>query len=101
MSEPAAPISDDLLHDLIEGRLGPLERAFARAALARSPKLAARMRALRRQHEALQEIGRPILHEPVPERLVRVLARRREPATGRRARRVPVMLAATAAVLLS
>jgi anti-sigma factor RsiW len=81
MSAPRA-IVEDQLNALIDDRLDPAERAAVLAVLARSPELTARVKALRRQHEALRGVGQEILHEPVPERLRSVLARTRSTARG-------------------
>jgi anti-sigma factor RsiW len=81
MSAPGT-IAEDQLNALIDDRLDPAARAAVLTVLARSPELAARAKALRRQHEALRAMGQEILHEPVPERLRGVLARLR-PATFR------------------
>jgi anti-sigma factor RsiW len=81
MSAPGA-IAEDQLNALIDDRLDPAARAAVLAVLARSPELAARARALRRQHEALRAMGQEILHEPVPERLRSVLTRLRPTSRG-------------------
>jgi anti-sigma factor RsiW len=70
-----SPITDQMLHDLLDGRLAARERERVTAAVVGSRSLAARMTVLRRQRDAIKSIGREILDEPVPERLRRVLTR--------------------------
>jgi len=81
MSAPRAMVEDQL-NALIDDRLDPAERAAVLAVLARSAELTARVKALRRQQEALRGVGQEILHEPVPERLRSVLARTGSTARG-------------------
>jgi anti-sigma factor RsiW len=67
MTEPSSGFSDDDLHRWVDGRLAA-ERADAlEAEMRANPALAERVRAWRAQREALGELGREWLDEPVPE----------------------------------
>ena len=68
-------ISAAEIQDFIDDRLDRSARASFIARLLACPEIGAEVEALRRQQEALREIGREILDEPVPPRL-RVILRR-------------------------
>src|SRR3954467_10659177 len=75
MSEPQGPITETDVHAYADGRL-PEERAVAMAAwLAVHPEEAERIADYRRLGDELREAYRPVLDEPVPERLTRVARR--------------------------
>lgn len=66
---PLPPLSEDLLHALVDGRLAPAERDALEARLAEDPEAAALVARWRAQREALRALHRPLLQEPVPQAL--------------------------------
>ena len=78
---PRQLISDAEIQDFIDHRLDRAARSAFIAKLLACPKVGAEVEAMRRQQEALREIGPEILDEPVPPRL-RVLVQRAAAARG-------------------
>ena len=74
-------ISAAEIQDFIDGRLGRGARASFIARLLQCPEVGVEVEAMRRQQEALREIGQEILDEPVPPRL-RIILQRGAPAHG-------------------
>jgi anti-sigma factor RsiW len=74
-------ISDTEIQDFIDDRLDRGARSSFIAKLLACPEVGAEVEAMRRQQEALREIGQEILDEPVPPRL-RVILRRASAARG-------------------
>lgn len=74
-------ISAAEIQDFIDGRLDRGARSSLIARLLESPEIGVEVEAMRRQHEALREIGQEILDEPVPPRL-RIILQRGAPAHG-------------------
>lgn len=68
-------ISGQEIQDFIDDRLDRVARAAFIARLLACPEVGAEVEAMRRQHEALRQIGQEILNEPVPPRLRSILAR--------------------------
>jgi anti-sigma factor RsiW len=73
MSGPA--ISEEEIQDFIDGRQDRATRSDFIGRLLASPEVGAEIEAMRRQQEALRQIGQEILSEPLPPRLQRALAR--------------------------
>jgi anti-sigma factor RsiW len=93
---PAAPIGEDDLHALVDGRLDPVRRAAVERHLAGHPADAARVAAYAAQRQALGAALAFKAQEPIPARLrLAHLRAGRRAAMLRRAR-----MAAAAAVLL-
>jgi len=69
MTDRIAPIGEDDLQALIDGRLSPEREALVRAYLATNPDAAGRVEAERQQREALRRALDPVFHEPIPARL--------------------------------
>jgi anti-sigma factor RsiW len=67
MTEPSSGFSDDDLHRWVDGRLDVERAAALEAEMRTNPALAERVQARRAQREALGELGREPLDEPVPE----------------------------------
>ncbi|MFN7645348.1 MAG: anti-sigma factor family protein [Burkholderiales bacterium] len=67
MTEPSSGFSDDDLHRWVDGRLDAERAAALEAEMRTNPALAERVQAWRAQREALSELGREWLDEPVPE----------------------------------
>jgi anti-sigma factor RsiW len=63
-------ITDADLQDYIEGRLDPAARRRVDDMLAQDPRLAEEVARLRRQALRLQELGRSILNEPIPQEML-------------------------------
>jgi anti-sigma factor RsiW len=68
-------ISKEEIQDFIDGRQDRATRSAFIARLLASPEVGAEVEAMRRQQEALRQIGQEILSEPLPPRLQRALAR--------------------------
>ena len=71
-------ITEDDLHALADGRLGPERRAEVEAWLATQPEASAKADGWRAQNDALRELAREALDEPVPQRLLSALDPRRQ-----------------------
>jgi anti-sigma factor RsiW len=63
-------ITDDDLQDYIEGRLDDSARRHVEEELARDPRLADEVARLRRQAAKLQEFGKRVLDEPIPQEML-------------------------------
>jgi anti-sigma factor RsiW len=63
-------ITDADLQDYIEGRLDPASRKKVDDMLARDTRLAEEVARLRRQALKLQELGRTVLDEPIPQEML-------------------------------
>jgi anti-sigma factor RsiW len=74
-------ISAAEIQDFIDGRLDRAARSSFIARLLACPEVGMEVEAMRRQQEALRQIGQEILDEPVPPRL-RVILRRASAARG-------------------
>lgn len=72
-------ISEHDLHAYLDGQLEPARRAVVEDYLERHPEEAARLRRYRDIDEGLRALFEPVAAEPVPERLLRPMARRRAP----------------------
>jgi anti-sigma factor RsiW len=77
------PISEDELHAYVDGDIEPARRLDIALYLARHPDEAARMEVFRAQREAIHALFDDCLHQPVPQRLRRIVRRH----AARRARR--------------
>ena len=66
-------ITEDDLHALADGRLGPERRTEVEAWLQGQPEARAKADAWRAQNDALRVIAREVLDEPVPSRLLAAL----------------------------
>lgn len=66
-------ITEDDLHALADGRLGPERRAEVEAWLQGQPEARAKADAWRAQNDALRAIAREVLDEPVPPRMLAAL----------------------------
>jgi len=66
-------ITDADLQDYIEGRLDPAQRAKVEARLATDARLAEEVERLRRQALKLQEIGKTMLEDPIPEEMLELI----------------------------
>ena len=75
------PISDAEIQDFIDDRLDRGARSSFIARLLECPEVGVQVEAMRRQQEALREIGQEILDEPVPPRL-RIILQKLSPAHG-------------------
>ena len=73
-------LSDDDLHDYIDGRMDTKRLAAAEQVLAGNPELAARVAAYRMQQESIRQLYNPILDDPVPARLREPVQRARRSA---------------------
>ncbi len=68
MSPPRGPTEEQIqayIDDLLSGR----DRAMVAAYLLDHPEIGLEVATLRRQNEALRQIGEEVLDEPIPERL--------------------------------
>jgi anti-sigma factor RsiW len=74
MIPPREP-SDDQIQAYVDGQLGGRDLATVAAYLLDHPELARKIQTLRRQNDALKQIGHEVLNEPIPERLRVVLGR--------------------------
>ncbi len=63
-------ITDDDLQDYIEGRLDEAARRRVEEQLALDPRLAEEVARLRRQASKLQEFGKRVLDEPIPQEML-------------------------------
>ncbi len=68
-------ISAAEIQDFIDGRLDCGARSSFIVRLLECPEVGVEVEAMRRQHEALREVGQEILDEPVPPRLRNILQR--------------------------
>jgi anti-sigma factor RsiW len=68
------PVEENDLQAYVDRRLDPVRRAEVEQYLAAHPDQAERVRAFGRQNAMLRSLFDPLLEQPVPERLVRVLA---------------------------
>ena len=66
-------ITEDDLHALADGRLGPERRAEVEAWLQGQPEARAKADAWRAQNDALRAMAREVLDQPVPSRLIAAL----------------------------
>lgn len=66
-------ITDADLQDYIEGRLDSAQRAKVEARLATDVLLAEEVERLRRQALKLQEIGRTMLEDPIPQEMLELI----------------------------
>ena len=66
-------ISDEEIQEYLDGRLTPVLRAKVAAYLRATPSKAAEVEAMRLQDGQLRYLGRWILEEPIPERLLKAL----------------------------
>lgn len=71
-------MTEDDLHALADGRLGPERRAEVEAWLAGQPEARAKADAWRAQNDALRMLAREALDEPVPTRLLAALNPQRQ-----------------------
>ena len=71
-------ITEDDLHALADGRLGPERRVEVEAWLASQPEARAKADAWRAQNDALRALARDALDEPVPARLISALNPQRQ-----------------------
>ena len=71
-------ITEDDLHALADGRLGPERRTEVEAWLAGQPEARAKADAWRAQNDALRALARDALDEPVPQRLLAALHPQRQ-----------------------
>ncbi len=71
-------MTEDDLHALADGRLGPERRAEVETWLAGQPEARAKADAWRAQNDALRALAREALDEPVPERLIAALNPQRQ-----------------------
>ncbi len=71
-------MTEDDLHALADGRLGPERRAEVEAWLVHQPEARAKADAWRAQNDALRALAREALDEPVPQRLLSALNPRRQ-----------------------
>jgi anti-sigma factor RsiW len=99
------PPSDEDIQDLLDNRLDADRLREVDAFLAAHPERAEEVRALRQQDEALRQLSREMLVEPIPARLRAAVAVARQDAAGAersaaerkaRSRRWPVLAAAAA-----
>ena len=63
-------ITDADLQDYIEGRLGPAQRRKVEEMLAKDAHLADEVARLRNQAVKLQEFGKQVLTEPIPQEML-------------------------------
>ena len=68
-------LPDDKIQDYVDGRLSEEEAAIVAASLRIDPVLQRQVEQLQRLNEMLQHMGQTHLHEPVPDRFVRILKR--------------------------
>ena len=68
-------ISDQEIQDFLDDRLDRGARSAFIARLLACPEVGAEVEAIRRQQDALRQIGQEILNEPVPPRLRSILSR--------------------------
>lgn len=89
------PLSDDDLHAYLDGQLDELGVAAVEAAIAQDAAIAEKIAAFRAQRAAIKQIYDPVLTEPVPDHLRKVV---RDAQRG--ARRQTMMRIAASVVLL-
>ena len=75
MNDPGVAVTEADLLALVDGRLSEARRAEVEAWAAARPEEADRLAAYRRQNEELRALFNPVLDEPVPGRLRRVVRR--------------------------
>jgi len=92
----ALPLNDTELHAYADGHAPAARVPAIEAALAADPVLAAFVADLRRQNAALRDALDPVLHEPIPPRLLDAAAR---PARPRWRRAWPALAAAASLVI--
>jgi anti-sigma factor RsiW len=68
-----AKLSDDKIHDYIDGRLSQRERALVAATLIENPRLMRKVMTLFLINEMVRCLDQHILDEPVPETLTQTL----------------------------
>jgi anti-sigma factor RsiW len=91
-------LSDQDIHDFIDDRLAPAERARVAAYLAHHPEEEARIAAYRAQNSGLHALHDEVLAMPVPAAMREMIARHRAAARRRRGLlAVVLMLAALGA----
>ena len=66
-------ITDADLQDYIEGRLSPPLRRKVEEMLAKDARLADEVDRLRRQAVKLQEFGKAVLDEPIPQEMIELI----------------------------
>ena len=69
-NDTPGPITDDELHALVDGRLAPGAAAALEVRVAADPQAQATLQAWRAQRDALRQVHRELLAEPVPAALV-------------------------------
>jgi len=67
------PLSDDDIEGFLTDTLPDARRAEVEEVLLRDPETAAHLAHLRAHQEALRQIGREILNEPLPQRFLDIL----------------------------
>ncbi|HEX3210758.1 MAG TPA: hypothetical protein VHQ91_15320 [Geminicoccaceae bacterium] len=67
--------SDEQIQAFVDGQLDGRDLAAVTAYLLDHPEVACEVETLRRQNDALKQIGHEVLNEPIPERLRVVLGR--------------------------
>lgn len=101
MSEPTRPISNDDLHDYIDGRLDPVASALIARRIADDPELAKRASAYRAQADGMHGLYDGILDEPTPSRLLETLRDGKPAAARARPRRILALAASFAACVVA
>ncbi len=69
--------TEDILQDFIDGRLDAATARKVNAYMEQNPDAAVEIEKLRMVSQSLQNLGRSILDEPIPDRLKSVLERTR------------------------
>lgn len=72
-------LSDEKIHDFVDGRLSPREAAAVAVLLALDPNLRRRAAELGLMNEMVRGLGQSIIQEPVPDRLKDILKSCAEP----------------------
>ena len=73
MLRPLARLSDEKIHEYIDGRLLGRERAIVAATLIANPHLMRKVMRLLLTNEMVRCLGQHVLDEPVPDRLRQTL----------------------------